>query len=339
MPNDRRQLTLALTRSLDEQRQLGASLFDRIDMRGQHTRIVAANASWRSSAQMQLNVGVQHRQGAGFAWTVGVVLPLDSRLITSAAATQSRDSSNLQWAVQSQRGQRQIDEADDQYLVQGQTGRSGYTAASYWRNERFGQWAVDAASRQGNTLVGAHFTGAVGWLDGHRFATRRIADSFIVVDSGGHADVPVFIENRPAGRTDAAGKLLVSEARAYQANRVRIDATVLPVTVTLDDEQLEVVPRMRAGAVARFDIGDGGTLIKVRTADGARLPPGATAAVSTQARPAVVSSRSEVFIQRANAAATIDVQWPGASCRVVYEPETRVAGPAAAGLAGELTCR
>ena len=104
MPNDRRQLTLALTRSLDEQRQLGASLFDRIDRRGQHTRIVAVNASWRSSAQMQLNVGVQHRQGAGFARTVGVVLPLDSRLITTASATRSRDNSNLQWAVQSQRG-------------------------------------------------------------------------------------------------------------------------------------------------------------------------------------------------------------------------------------------
>ena len=95
------------------------------------------------------------------------------------------------------------------------------------------------------------------------------------------------------------------------------------IEFTLSQDQLKVVPGSRAGAIARFEISDGGILVKVRGDDGAALPTGARATVSTQSDAAVVGSRSEILVNRARLPASVEVVLPQGKCRFDYVPEGR----------------
>ncbi len=211
---------------------------------------------------------------------------------------------------------------EQQYRVFGQVG------ASYQRNEANTQWSVGAQSTGDQTSASARLSGALGRLGGHGFATRRIDDRFIVVDSDGQPGLPIFYENRFAGKTNAAGKLLIPGARAYQPNQVSMDASALPIEYTLAQDHLAVVPCRNSGAAARFEISDGEVMVQVLRAHGKRLPEGARATVSTQSRQVAIGSRSEVFISRAAKPAHVTVAWPDGECRFDYVPDdTRTSDP------------
>ena len=53
------------------------------------------------------------------------------------------------------------------------------------------------------------------------FATNRIDDAFAVVDVGA-ADVDVQFQNRPVGKTNRAGFLIVPDLKSYEPNTVSI---------------------------------------------------------------------------------------------------------------------
>jgi outer membrane usher protein len=89
-------------------------------------------------------------------------------------------------------------------------------------------------------------TGAVATMAGDIFMSNRINDAFAVVDAGA-PDVPVFLENRPIGKTDSQGMLLVPGLRSYQRNRISIDPSNLPVDAEIENTRQLATPADRAG--------------------------------------------------------------------------------------------
>jgi outer membrane usher protein len=120
----------------------------------------------------------------------------------------------------------------------------------------------------------ADFTVAADQIDG-----QRIDDSFAVVDTG-VPDVGVMLENRPVGRTDANGQLLVRGLRAYEANKMAIDVTDLPADAAFEDTRRLVTPADRSGIVVPFPVrvGDAATILLHRP-DGSAVPPGSMLAL------------------------------------------------------------
>lgn len=327
LPNERRALTAASSVSINERHQLSASWVDRTTVDGQRNQLLSLSATYRPSNRIQLSIGVQQvRQpvSASFVF-VSLVLPLGEQHLGVVSAAQGQGERAAQWSVQSLRDGTSEDEIA-QYRVFGEVGRNDSAGASYQRNQSWGQWTVEGESRGSDSHASLRLSGAVGWLPGSAFATRRVDDSVVVVDSDGQPDVPVYFENRPAGRTNAAGRLVVPQARAYQVNRVSIDATALPIDHTVADENLQVVPRRRAATMVQFEISGAGVLLPVRQANGQAVPAGAQADVSTQSRPTAVGSRSEVFINRADRPATLLLRWPEHECRVDYVPSAVLNG-------------
>ena len=96
-------------------------------------------------------------------------------------------------------------------------------------------------------------TGALAWMPGSLQAGRRITDSYALVDIG-YPNVAVFQENRPVGRTDDDGYLMVNNLRAYQQNKLRIDPLDLPLDVSLSDPERLVVPARESGVRVNFDL-------------------------------------------------------------------------------------
>src|SRR5690606_15139936 len=98
----------------------------------------------------------------------------------------------------------------------------------------FGQWSLGANHWRGqdgmpsSTTAYANANGGLVFVRRHAYAMRRIDDAFGVVDTSGFAGIPVRLENRIIGETDANGLMLVSRLNAWQANRISIDPLDLP---------------------------------------------------------------------------------------------------------------
>ena len=322
LPSDKRNAIVAASVSITDRHQFNGTMYERIGLTGERSLASTVSATYRPSPRMQLSFGVQQVRfpKSGSFVVMSLLMPLDSRHLAVVSTTRTDTRNALQWAVQSQADDNG-EGAERQYRVHGEIIPRASIGASYQRNETYVQWGMEVLQRERSTTALARVSGAVGLLGGHAFATQRIDDSFIVVDSDGQADLPVFYENRFAGKTNAAGKLLIPGARAHQPNQVSLDAAALPIEFTLAQDQLEVVPRSHAGAAARFEIADGGVLVPVVQANGAALPTGARALVSTQSRASAIGSASEVFIGRASRAAEVKVQWAGGECSFDYRPD------------------
>ena len=111
---------------------------------------------------------------------------------------------------------------------------------------------VSRSDNETAARVGA--TGALAWMDGSAFATRRIDGSFAVVEVGDYADVAVLRDHHEVARTDRDGRALVSGLRGYEANRIGVEPADLPFDASVDALDLDFVPPQRAGVVLRMPI-------------------------------------------------------------------------------------
>ena len=66
------------------------------------------------------------------------------------------------------------------------------------------------------------------------------------------ADIEVLYENRPVGKTNSTGKILIPGLRSYQKNQVAIDPRDLPINAEAMTTQNVVAPTDRGGVMCAF---------------------------------------------------------------------------------------
>ncbi|MCR4265402.1 fimbria/pilus outer membrane usher protein [Nitratireductor sp. ZSWI3] len=139
--------------------------------------------------------------------------------------------------------------------------------------------------------------GAVVAAGGGVFLSNRIDDAFAVVDTGA-AGVDVEYENRPIGRTDRGGRLLIPVLRSYEPNKITIDPANLPVDATVGNTMEVVVPADRSGAVVRFgvDTDPRAALVTLRDEQGAFLETGSRGRLDGQSEDFVVGYDGQAFV-------------------------------------------
>jgi len=130
---------------------------------------------------------------------------------------------------------------------------TGGLAEGGWVNN-VGRYGLGVASFGGDSYGYANASGGLVLMGGHAFASRNISDAFAVVSTDGIAGVPVQLENRPIGHTDANGMLLVTPLNAWQRNKLSIDPMDLPANLRIDNVALLATPRDRSGTRVRFGI-------------------------------------------------------------------------------------
>lgn len=181
---------------------------------------------------------------------VGVTVALDQR--TTWSTSVQRDRGHTAGIVDASRP---IDgDGGFGWHVQGRGGADGGGLGEVgWLGNR-GQLTIGASTMGASTYGYADANGAVVLMGGHAFAARRIDDAFALVTTEGAADIPVLLENRRTGVTDARGLLLVSRLNAYQDNRLGIDPLDLPADDRVSRVETIVAPADRSGVVVRFPI-------------------------------------------------------------------------------------
>jgi outer membrane usher protein len=187
---------------------------------------------------------------------------------------------------------------------------------------------------------GYGYAGAAGGLvlmGGHLFAARSIGDAFAVVSTSGIPDVPVKLENRLVGNTDADGMLLVTPLNAWQRNRLAIDPLDLPANVRLGQVEQFAVPSDRAGTRVAFDVAPiRAALLVLHDEAGKPIEAGSTVqAAAASTTPAFVGYDGEVYLDALDAHNRLRVSTPDGSCSIAFDyPDTAQPIPRI----GPLTC-
>ncbi|MEQ8033714.1 fimbria/pilus outer membrane usher protein [Xanthomonas sp. WHRI 6106] len=191
---------------------------------------------------------------------------------------------------------------------------SGGLAELGWLN-RVGRYNFGAASQDGATFGYASASGSLVWMDGRSFAARDVQDAFAVVSTDGQAGIPVRLENRLIGVTDARGTLLVTPLQSWQRNQLSIDTLNLPAELRVDRVDTTVTPRQQSGVAVRFGITRvRAAVIVLHDANGAALPVGSVAQREGNAERVVVGYDGETYLDNLQADNRILVDLPQGRC-------------------------
>ena len=226
-------------------------------------------------------------------FTGGVSFALGPR--TSGAILGSSGDGTSAGTIQASQSAPTIDDTGYQ-LIEGLGHPSRQLAVGTYRSPwGLADAGIDVADHQ--TSVRADAQGALAFTDGSLFASNTIYDSFAVVDTGAPG-IRVLQENRPYGRTDGAGQLLVTDLRAFDANRVAIDPEDVPIDAEVGETSRLVRPQDRSGVVVRFPVRSShGAVVRLSDAAGTPIPVGSVAQLEVAGAPAlVVGYDGELFV-------------------------------------------
>jgi outer membrane usher protein len=117
-----------------------------------------------------------------------------------------------------------------------------------------GDLEAQAARQQGINGQSLYWSGAATLLGGDLRATRTVYDSFALIDVDDLADIPVYVDHQLVTHTDKHGHALLHNLLPYQANRINIEPSELPLDTQINTRTLVVVPGYRDGVIVKFPV-------------------------------------------------------------------------------------
>lgn len=256
--------------------------------------------------------------GGGSGAFLGLTIPLGERSSVSAGGNY-QDGSPAYGQVQVQ--QSAVDIGDFGYQGYVAHGGVDHEFGQLQYKSAWGRFTAGIDQVEKETTGRLEAQGGLSFADNHIFLSNTVTDSFAVVDTDGFGGVHALYENRPAGRTDDSGRLLVPDLRSWDVNRLAIDPGDVPVDAEIPYATRTVRPPDRSGVVVKFPIRktNGALLVLVDEA-GHPLAAGSTATLQATGTVATVGYDGEAFIEGLAQQNRIVVQLPnGAGCVVSFD--------------------
>jgi outer membrane usher protein len=304
------------TYSSDQWGSMGLGLakiktFDRGDL-----TTYSANYSVRVGAQSSLTLSATRVTGPSSGTSVGasLTIPLGERVVSSSNVNHRAGQTDAYTSVS--RGLPGDTGVGWRTLAGSRSGKAYGEAGIYYQGSK-ALLTADASASAGQQSVRLGAQGAVVWIDGKVFASRRIQDSFALVEVPGYPDIGVGFQSSTQVRTDAAGYALLPRLQPYQRNSIRLDATELPINAELDNLEIITVPAARSAVKVRFPVRSGrAALIKIVMEDQQVAPAGAEIELIGDSKEFFVARRGEAFITGLQAQNTLRLKHDGNTCTV-----------------------
>lgn len=239
------------------------------------------NVNWFStvagSANFNFGAVIDLEDSSATSYALSFTIPLGRERQSSSTARHRQGATSFTTSVTRQTP---ADEGGLGWQVEASTGDREAVRAQVNRLGPYGQWQAGFASQAGgagSTTVYGGASGAVLWAGKQVYAMRQIEEAYALVSTNGVPGVPVKLENRMVGITDANGWLLVNRLNAYQRNKLAIDTEALPADMRVETAALDAVPERRSGVLAEFTLRRIlAAQATVLDADGQPLPAGST---------------------------------------------------------------
>lgn len=231
-----------------------------------------------------------HASGA----QLGLSLPLGARSTLSTGA--SRAGGQNTYRVQASQSALSVGDVGWQLLEERGVIPRELALGEY--RSAHGLVSAGADRTAGATAYRGTLRGTLALAAGDVFATNTIYDSFAVVDTDATPGVQVLQENRPIGRTNDDGRLLVPELRSYDDNRIAIDPRDVPPDADVPSLVQRVRPQDRSGVVLHFPVrASRGALLTLVDAQGAPLPVGSRVRLGVADAWVVVGYDGQAFVR------------------------------------------
>ena len=191
----------------------------------------------------------------------------------------------------------------------------------------WGRYAAGVNAQPGSNYAYGNANGALVFMDGRPFAARQIYDAFALVSTSGVPDVPVRLENRPIGRTDGHGHLLVTPLNAYQNNKLGINPMDLPAALRIERVDAIATPGDRAGTLVEFAIEPvRAAVVTLHDGAGQPLALGSGVQVNGRAGTAIVGYDGEVYLDTLAEHNLLRVQTPKGACTARFDQQPQADG-------------
>ena len=180
---------------------------------------------------------------------------------------------------------------------------------------------IEAGMQQYKDSIGgfAEIDGGVATMGKDTFFGNRIDDAFAVVDAGAPG-VEVLNENRPVGKANAQGLLLVPSLRSYEKNAISIDPQGLPVNAEVEKTRELVSPADRSGVLVHFGVKTNvnAAIVVVTDADGKMIPVGSKGRLNDGTESFIVGYDGRTYVKDLQAKNRIVVALGSNTCQAEF---------------------
>jgi outer membrane usher protein len=256
---------------------------------GNYSTRVAGNGSLTYSVASI--VGSTH----GFSIGVSALMPLDRMTNLTGGVTHKNGGYNEGYVGASKNLGN--DDGTGWRALAGNRSGQNYSEAGYYYQSDKGLLTSDAHASTNQQVVRLGAQGGIVMMDGHAFMTRRVQDSFALVEVPGYDGIGVHFQNTVWAHTDKDGIALLPRLLPYQRNSIQLDPSELPIGAELDNIEQVVVPAQRTGVKVVFPVRGGqGALIHIVMPGGEDAPPGSALTLEGDAEVFYVARRGEAFV-------------------------------------------
>lgn len=290
----------------------------------------------RSNLSVNAYRDLDNPRAQGLMMTLSVTLP--GRVGASATAGSQAGARSRTLAL-AQAGE--VAASPGWSIQQGSQNGSDYLQGQAQYVSSTAQYSASLQRDAGRTQGALGMTGSLVAMNDRVLPARQTGTAFALVSTG-LPDVTVLQENRPIGRTDRYGDLLVPNLVPYSVNRLGIDAEDLPLEVQVNQATMEVVPQRLAGVLAnlRVERYDGAT-VKLVDAAGQPVPSGAVVAFASGVDSSIVGYDGIVFVAHVKPENELTLNWTASTgagrCVVRFAYDINTAAPGAT--IGPLVCQ
>lgn len=305
--------------------------------RGRNDISRLASVTWSQTFAKKYNTfvsvfsdfGTQRQTGvvAGLTFTLG-----DDILITGSGGA-SRSERSGSFDVARPLGGKEYDYGWRLYDNESQTSSRGAQVAGKTPYAR----AAAGVRQDGKTLGGyGELEGSLVASPSGVFAARRIGDAFAIVNVGAPG-VEVLHENRPVGRSNMFGKVLVPDVASLQRSKIAIAPESLPGQSHASITETEIMPNFRGSATVNIKTisAKDTARVEIRDAQGQPLPPGTKLVHEQSGHPFTIGYGGQSFLPEIADDNTLNIQIDNRSCTLHFKRSDRQ-GPK--GTVGPLTC-
>ncbi len=187
--------------------------------------------------------------------------------------------------------------------------------ALYERQTDYGTYGIGASHTGYTDTLRATTQGAIATMDGKWFLSRRIDQSFAVVDTGDYSGIGIYKDNRYIGKSGKDGMLLIPNLRANEKNPLSIEECDLPLESCLPYVSYDAIPSARSGVLVSFP------LKKIRRAvltvvleEGGHPPTGAVVQIEGKEKTFPVGRDGRVYLEEMLLESDIRISWADSSC-------------------------
>lgn len=241
---------------------------------------------------------------------------LDDRTTTSASATHSDSGEGALFQVQKN-------------LPQG-TGMGYRMLAGREESERaevginlqndVGTYALEATRFNEVNYVRGSASGGLAIMNNAVFPSRRINESFAVIEVPELSGVRIYAENQWVATTDRHGRALVPALRPYQKNQIRIEQADLPLTVQADTFSMTATPYFRSGTALNFPVETmQGATMTLQLENGQVVPAGAKVTISGDSDIFPVGLKGKVYITGLSGKKVLQAIWHEQHCQFIIK--------------------